>query len=814
MNFNYRHKNILILLPILLCLLVSCSENKVLLVFNRYKVKNYVPNKPFVFANKVIVTGNVKKDELKRLTLELNNYWDDSLKVKRVTQFGFFEKIKNPPVFDTTNVSKSAKFMNAYLNSQGYYYATINQVGSAKIDTVKDQLRTTVTMKIDVGKNIAIDSVRYNLTDALHQTRKDSALQTLAMKNFPNTFLKKGTPYSKQLVSDELDKIVSWFRQNGYYKFTREHIYALVDSTNENLFKLTLDPISLAKLIALSEAQWKKNPIWDITIKQRNNADSSRLTQFYTGKIYYYPETKSNDSPDSLITTKWQREMPDKTGNMFIRDYKGTFKLRPLREHTYLRKASIYNEDLFFKSVNKLAKIPAWKQTDARIIERTKDTLDFHFFMVPQKKYQTDYSLESSINTGDFTSGNLLGLSLNYSLNNFNVWKRAIQSNTNLNGGIELNFSKPYDTLSSKGNLIQTIQFSLSHSYIFPRLLLPIKSLNNIFSNVENKRTIITGSAAYTERFETFKLRNLNLNFGYEWKKKNNLILWKPLNVELYNIDTLPGLDTIFKNNPYLRNSFNTGNVVGFGLGSINLTKTFTGRHDPRNSHFIRLGVDESGLATSLFKKLDEKVYKYIKFEAEYRFVHKLPKSEIAYRLFSGVGIPLGGKSLPFFKQYSAGGPYSMRAWGLRQLGLGSSILNDTIPATSFRDRFGDMQLEANFEYRFNVATIGPMKLASTLFTDIGNVWNVKKDDTDPDAEFSLNHFTKDIAIALGTGLRLDFSYFLIRVDFAYKVKDPGRISNNGWMSIKDFTWKEVRNNQGKTEIRNYAFQLGIGLPF
>ena len=207
-------------------------------------------------------------------------------------------------------------------------------------------------------------------------------------------------------------------------------------------------------------------------------------------------------------------------------------------------------------------------------------------------------------------------------------------------------------------------------------------------------------------------------------------------------------------------------------------------------------------------------MYKYLKFEAEYRFVQKQPKSEIAYRLFSGVGIPLGGKSLPFFKQYSAGGPYSMRAWGLRQLGLGSSILNDTIPATSFRDRFGDMQLEANFEYRFNVATIGPMKLASTLFTDIGNVWNVKKDAADPDAEFSLNHFTKDIAIALGTGLRLDFSYFLIRVDFAYKVKDPGRITNNGWMSIKDFTWKEVRNNQGKTEIRNYAFQLGIGLPF
>jgi hypothetical protein len=794
--------------------MVSCSENKVLLVFNRYKVKNYVPNKPFVFANKVIVSGNVKKDELKRLTLELNNYWDDSLKVKKVTQFGFFEKIKNPPIFDTANISNSAKFMNAYLNSQGYYYATIEEMGPAKIDTIKDQMRTTVTMKVDVGKNITIDSVSYKLVDTFHQTRKDTVLQLLAMKNYPTTFLKKGTPYNKQVVSDELDKLVSFFRQNGFYKFTREHIYALVDSTNESLFKLTLDPISLAKLIAKAEAERKKNPIWEITIKQRDGADSVRLDQFYIGKIYYYPETKSTDSPDSLIIAKWLRELPNKTGNLVIRDYIGNFRLRTLREHTFLQKDSIYNEELFYKTVNKLAKIPSWKQTDARIIERTKDTLDFHFFLVPQKKFQTDYRLDASRNTGDFTSGNLLGLSLNSSLNNFNVWKRAIQSNTNLSGGIELNFSKPYDTLSSKGNLIQSMQFSLSHSYIFPRLLLPIKSLNNIFNNVENKRTIITGSLAYTERFETFKIRNFNLNFGYEWKKKNNLILWKPLNIESYNIDTLPGLDTIFKNNPYLRNSFNTGNVVGFGIGSINLTRTYTGKHNPRNSHFVRLGMDESGLATSLFTKLDEKVYKYVKFEAEYRFVQKLPKSEIAYRLFSGIGIPLGGKSLPFFKQYSAGGPYSMRAWGLRQLGLGSSILSDTIPATSFRDRFGDMQLEANFEYRFNIATFGPLKLASTIFTDIGNVWNVKKDDSDPEAEFSLDHFTKDIAIAVGTGLRFDFSYFLVRVDFAYKAKDPGRITNNGWMSIKDFTWKEERNNQGRTEIKNYAFQLGIGLPF
>ncbi|MEI2711531.1 MAG: hypothetical protein V9E96_21345 [Chitinophagaceae bacterium] len=45
------------------------------------------------------------------------------------------------------------------------------------------------------------------------------------------------------------------------------------------------------------------------------------------------------------------------------------------------------------------------------------------------------------------------------------------------------------------------------------------------------------------------------------------LYLWKPINVELYKIDTLPGLIQLFDANPFLRNSFNTGNVIGLGLG-------------------------------------------------------------------------------------------------------------------------------------------------------------------------------------------------------------------------------------------------------
>ena len=152
-----------------------------------------------------------------------------------------------------------------------------------------------------------------------------------------------------------------------------------------------------------------------------------------------------------------------------------------------------------------------------------------------------------------------------------------------------------------------------------------------------------------------------------------------------------------------------------------------------------------------------------------------------------------------------------MRAWGLRQLGLGSSRQSESdTAANTYRDRFGDMRLEANIEYRFPITTVAGFKITSALFTDIGNVWDVRKNAINPDAQFSFKNLARDLAIGVGTGLRIDFNYFLLRFDFAYKLKDPGREYNNGWATT--FQWFENRKNG--LQINNVAFQLGIGLPF
>jgi outer membrane protein assembly factor BamA len=200
----------------------------------------------------------------------------------------------------------------------------------------------------------------------------------------------------------------------------------------------------------------------------------------------------------------------------------------------------------------------------------------------------------------------------------------------------------------------------------------------------------------------------------------------------------------------------------------------------------------------------------YNKLEGEYRFIKRYHKDEFATRFFTGVGLH-GDQSMPVFKQYFLGGPNSMRAWGLRQLGLGSSLASDT-STNGYTDRYGDLAIEANMEYRFQLGTINGIKIGSAIYTDAGNIWNIRSQGAGDNSTFQLSNIGKDLAVGVGTGIRVDFNYFLIRVDMAYKVKDPARQENDGWMNFKKFEWTNTRPNG--VEVKNYAIQLGIGLPF
>ena len=170
-----------------------------------------------------------------------------------------------------------------------------------------------------------------------------------------------------------------------------------------------------------------------------------------------------------------------------------------------------------------------------------------------------------------------------------------------------------------------------------------------------------------------------------------------------------------------------------------------------------------------------------------------------------------------------------MRAWPVRGIGPGGRPL---IPYSStntiFNDRTGDMQIEMNAEYRFDIARIIPntLTLRGAVFTDIGNIWNVRSSlqnqgvDT---SQFQFKNLYRQLGVSAGTGFRLDFNYFVLRLDLGFRFKRPELFyKNDGWKSpdigfndgIKKIFTRGNNDEYKKWRYENFNFSLGIGYAF
>jgi len=238
-----------------------------------------------------------------------------------------------------------------------------------------------------------------------------------------------------------------------------------------------------------------------------------------------------------------------------------------------------------------------------------------------------------------------------------------------------------------------------------------------------------------------------------------------------------------------------------------------------KNTDFLTISGESSGALFGLIKSLDEgPLWRFLKGEVDYRHHIDYRRTQLAFHAYAGAGWAYGREgnqweqTLPFYKAFFAGGPNSMRGWQVRQLGLGSSKFYDTAGTsahTGALDRFGDVQLEGNIEWRFPIGTLFGVKLLSALYVDAGNIWNrhvlldanQNTEEAMRGSDFRFDRFYREFAVDAGTGLRLDFDLFIIRFDYAYKLKDPQRLDHSE-------TWFYDMH------LLDGQFQLGIGYPF
>lgn len=744
--------------------------------------KRYQKNKPFIYRTNIQLTGQLPSRERQDLREKLANQIDDSLKVRtvmgvRLVPPFFFYKLDKPPAFDSLYVSRSKVYMDALLNAQGYFNPTITDTFT--IDTVRDQQRVSVRFNVEPGKVIRIDSIGYDF--------EDTTLQALAIQSLDESVIKKNERYTLGVVSNELDRLLNTFRNNGYYKIAKEDFYAEHDTVVAALIDPTLDPFEQLELLDSLQRK-KENPTISIVFKQRVVTDSTHFDQFHIGNVTVYPDASIFDTTGNILRKEkiLGIDLLSKT-----RNFKHPFVARNIS----LRPGELYRIDNYFKTINTFTNLGAWQQVSIDLHERADSLsiLDPVIKLFPAKRQNLNISFETSRNENDIlATGSLFGLGLNLGLNNKNVFRESIQSNTNLRVGVEL----------GSENLIQTVQTSASHSIFIPRLIVPFRSPEK--KSIASGRTVLNINASYTNRRDFFQARSINTSWGYDWTRKNHNWQYIPFNFEFTTVDETDSLNRLKLKYPSLAFAFNDGLIISQIL-TYNQFKT---REGFRRAFQARL--EESGALFGLIRRLDRgDLQRFIKADIEYKYFILNRASTWAFRIFGGYGYSYGmtgdkkETNLPFFKSYFGGGPYSMRAWRVRQLGLGSNVMLDSTGSPAAIDRFGDIKLEGNIEYRFDIGTAFGFKIQSALFTDIGNVW-LRDDQGVPEletAEFNINRLYKDLAVAGGTSLRIDFNFFLIRLDWAYKLKNP-YFSNvkNGWFQ--------------DLHLKDGQFQLGIGYPF
>lgn len=145
-------------------------------------------------------------------------------------------------------------------------------------------------------------------------------------------------------------------------------------------------------------------------------------------------------------------------------------------------------------------------------------------------------------------------------------------------------------------------------------------------------------------------------------------------------------------------------------------------------------------------------------------------------------------ESIPFDRSFYAGGSNGIRGWQTRDLGPGFSELNGV--ENNVIAGLGDLQLELSSEFRKVLTDV----LGMALFTDVGNVWL-----NTPDSDKSTRFSPRSMAWGAGVGARLDFEFFILRLDAALRLFDPTQTEDARWF---------YQNSPGG------ALHLGIGHPF
>jgi Outer membrane protein/protective antigen OMA87 len=646
---------------------------------------------------------------------------------------------EKPVVYDTIMADRSVNDLATAMRNMGYMHAT------AQIKTKIRGNKIKAIYLLHPGEPYYISSIKYDIKDSV-------IAKLLANKDMRSPFkarLASGSRFTVDELNAERKNITSFLLDNGYYKFHKDYIIFSADSA-------------------------------------RNSKDINLV-------LHLLPYRVTSASPDTLhpcYTINKINFLSGDTVRIHLRN-------SVLRYSTALEEGKPYKSSALQSTYNKFARLQAVRFTNISFREHPDTTLlDCDIQLSTNKPNTLSFQPEGTNTAGD------LGAAASLTWENRNLFRGSELFSIQLRGAFEaIKGLEGYQNQNYE-------EYNIESKLQFPRFLAPF--LSNGFKKRSNATSELSLNYNLQNRPE-FHRRIFSAAWRYKWNEPRHHLSYRVDLLDL-NYVYMPWISPTFKHD-YLDSVSNRNAILRYNYEDLFIMKIGAGITYNDGINVVRANVETAGnilngLSRAFdFKKNSNGQYtlfniayaQYAKFDFDFTHLLRFDNSNsLAMHLGFGIAWPYGNSTiLPFEKRYFSGGANSVRGWSVRELGPGN--FKGTDGRIDFINQTGDMKLDMNLEYRTSLF----WKFDGAAFIDAGNIWTLRNYAEQPGGQFKINEFYKQIAVAYGVGLRLNFSYFILRFDMAMKAINPAYETEKEHYAI-------FHPNLS----RDFDFHFAVGLPF
>lgn len=688
----------------------------------------------------------------------------------------WLRRIGQPPViYDSALTVASARQLRQALVNRGYMGATV------RVDTVfdTDRRRADVTYLISTGTPHYVGSFGYNIAD--------NAVRDILETDSAIVDIRPGMIFDRARLDEVRGNITQRLRNKGYYAFKREYI------------TFTADTVRGAKDIALT-----------LNISNPGARDSVGDSNGSAHRIYMIRNvtflTEEALEADCRDTVRYR--------GMDIIYAADDHYIRPssLYDMCFIEPGTVYSAagvDRTYSSLSRLSILrfiniemePAGQLGDDTML------LDAFISISRTRKQSIALELEGTNSEGDF------GFGIGATYQNRNLSHRSDLLTVKLRTSYESLYGNVEGLINNRFT-----EYAGEVGITFPKFELP--GASRAFKKRMQATTEFALSFNYQERPEYTRVI---AGAAWRWKWNNRLrdynrrYTFDLLDLNLVRLprSTINFIDEIAPSNPLLRYSYEDHLIMRMGL-----TYYHTNRRIPTaevnafamqpHVNTLHASIECAGNLLyglshlfagnrpgGVYKVFGVQYSQYIKGEADYTFIRNFnSRNALAFRAGIGIAYPYGNSSMvPFEKRFYAGGANGVRGWGVRTLGPGRYDAHNSV--TDFINQCGDISLILSLEYRAKLFWV----FEGAVFVDAGNIWTIRNYPNQPGGLFRFKNFYKEIAASYGVGIRMDFTYFLLRLDLGFKARNP---------AVNQEPWPLLHPRWG----RDANFHFSVGYPF